>query len=147
MRAELLDPRTDERWREFVGRAPGTTIFHHPAWLRLLSDQYGHTFEACCIVDERGAIAGGLPWARIESRLTGRRLVALPFSDACAPLLDGASEEELAAALDEARHSAGLGLEIRWRLDALTGEHPHLYWRHVLPLDPDADAVARRSRA
>ena len=146
MRAELLDPGTDERWRDFVGRAPGATIFHHPVWLRLIAAQYGYRFEACCLADEHGSIAAGLPWARIESRLTGRRLVALPFSDACAPLVDGASEEDLAAALDEARRSAGLGLEVRWGLDALAGEHPHLYWRHVLPLEPDAEAVARRSR-
>ena len=146
MRAELLDPRTDLRWRDFVGRAPGATIFHHPAWLDLLATQYGWDFRASCLTDTDGRLTAGLPWARVESRLTGSRLVALPFSDACPPLLDGGSREELAAAADEARRAAGLGLEVRWRLDALGGAAPHRFWLHTLALDRDADAVARRAR-
>jgi CelD/BcsL family acetyltransferase involved in cellulose biosynthesis len=146
MRAELLDPRTDERWREFVGRAPGATIFHHPAWHDLLAAHYGHAFEACCLLDERGRIAAGLPWARVESRLTGRRLVALPFSDACAPLLDGAPEEALGRALDAERRNRELGLEARWRIEGLEGAAPHRFWRHVLQLEPDPAAVERRAR-
>lgn len=146
MRAEVLDPRTDERWREFVGRAPGATIFHDPGWMRLLSERYRYDFEACCLVDG-DRVAGGLPWARIESRLTGRRLVALPFSDTCAPLMDGAGEEELARAVDAARRERGLGLEVRWELPGLGGATPHLYALHTLALEPDADAVARRARS
>ena len=130
-----------------MGRAPGATIFHQPAWLRLLAGEYGYEFEACCLVGPADRIAAGLPWARIESRVTGRRLVALPFSDACPPLVDGASEEDLAAAVEEARRDTGLGLEVRWRVDALGGPAPHLYWRHALPLEPDAEAVAGRARS
>jgi CelD/BcsL family acetyltransferase involved in cellulose biosynthesis len=145
MRAELLDPRTDGRWREFVGRAPGATIFHHPAWLELLAAQYRFEIQACCLTDPDGRLVAGLPWARVESRLTGRRLVALPFSDACPPLTDGATPDELAEAADDARRAAGLGLEVRWRLDAL-GPAPHRYWLHTLALDPNAEAVERRAR-
>ena len=147
MRAELLDPRTDERWREFVERAPGATIFHHPAWLELVGAQYGYAFEACCLVGADGRVTAGLPWARIDSRLTGRRLVALPFSDECAPLTDGATEEALAAAVDAARGDQGLGLEVRARFEGLPGESPHRYWRHVLSLDQDAQTVERSARA
>jgi CelD/BcsL family acetyltransferase involved in cellulose biosynthesis len=144
MRTELLDPRTDDRWEEFVRRAAGATMFHHPAWLALLSARYRYDFTASCLVDDDGRVVAGLPWARIESRLTGRRLVALPFSDACRPLVDGAAEDELANAVGEHRRAAGLGLEVRWRMDAL-GETVHRYWRHTLQLEPDADAVARRA--
>ena len=146
MRAELLDPRTDGRWSEFVARAPGATIFHHPLWHGLLAAHYGYDFRACCLTDEAGRVVAGLPWARVESRLTGRRLVAVPFSDACEPLTDGAGSAELAAAVETARAEQGLGLEVRWRFDALGGAAPHLYWRHVLPLVGDADSVERRAR-
>ena len=123
-------------------------MFHHPAWLRLLAARYRYDFAASCVVDDDGRVVAGLPWARIESRLTGRRLVALPFSDACQPLTDGASEEELARAVDEHRREAGLGLEVRWRLDSLSdGVAVHSYWRHTLPLEPDADAVAKRAKS
>ena len=146
MRTELLDPRTDGRWEEFVERASGATMFHHPAWIALLADRYRYEFAASCLVDDGGRIVAGLPWGRIESRLTGRRLVALPFSDACEPLTDGASEDELARAIDEHRRETGLGLEVRWRMEAL-GTTAQQYWRHTLALEPDADAVAKRAKS
>ena len=144
MRTELLDPRTDSRWEEFVGRAEGATMFHHPAWLELLATCYRYDFAASCLVDDGGRVLAGLPWARVESRLTGRRLVALPFSDACPPLTDGAPADALAQAVDEHRRTTELGLEVRWKMEAL-GQTVHRYWRHTLPLEPDADAVSRRA--
>lgn len=146
MRTELLDPRTDARWRDFVERAERATIFHHPAWLDLLATCYRYEFAASCLVDDGGRVVAGLPWARIDSRLTGRRLVALPFSDACQPLTDEASEEELAGAVGEHRSETGLGIEVRWRMDPL-GPTVQRYWRHALPLEEDADAVARRAKS
>ena len=145
MRTELLDPRTDERWEEFVSRASGATMFHHPAWLDLLGTRYRYDFAASCLVDDGGRVVAGLPWARVESRLTGRRLVALPFSDACQPLTDAASEAELARAVEEHRRATGLGLEVRWEMEAL-GDTVQRYWRHTLALEPDADAVAQRAK-
>ena len=109
---------------------------------------YRYDFAAACVVDDGGRIVAGLPWGRIESRLTGRRLVALPFSDACEPLTDGASVEELARAIDEHRRATGLGLEVRWLMDSLSeGVAVHRYWRHTLPLESDADAVHKRARS
>jgi CelD/BcsL family acetyltransferase involved in cellulose biosynthesis len=147
MPTELLDPRTDERWGDFVDRAEGATMFHHPAWLDLLAARYRYEFAASCVLDGDGRVVAGLPWARIESRLTGRRLVALPFSDACPPLVDGAAEDELARAVEEHRREMGLGLEVRWRMDALPGEVVHSYWRHTLPLDSDVEGVERRAKS
>ena len=146
MRSELLDPLSDPRWAEFVARASGATIFHDPAWIRLLADQYGYEFRASCVVDGTRVLAG-LPWGRIESRLTGKRLVALPFSDACPPLYDGAGEEPLAAAIREHTEATGLGLEIRGTLDALEAPAPHRFWQHTLALEPDPDAMERRAKS
>lgn len=147
MRTELLDPLTDGRWRDFVERAQDATVFHHPAWLGLLARNYRYEFRAPCLVGDGDRISGGLPWARVESRLTGRRLVSLPFSDASPPLLDGAGETELAAAVETERAKTGLGLEVRGRLEPLGGVSAHRFWQHTLALDRDADAVARRAKS
>lgn len=144
---ELLQPITDPRWREFLDRTRGATIFHHPAWLELLASNYGYEFRAPCLLDEQGRVVAGLPWARIESRLTGRRLVALPFSDACTPLTGGRSEDELARLLDAQRRELGLGLEVRARMDALGAPSPHRYWQHTLRLEADAGAVERKAKS
>jgi CelD/BcsL family acetyltransferase involved in cellulose biosynthesis len=146
MRSELLDPRSDGRWWELIERAPAATAFHHPAWLSLIADHYRYRIEAPCLVEQGGRLAAGLPWARVESRLTGRRLVALPFTDACEPLIAGASERDLVDAVEDARVRARLPLEIRAPLEGMPGGSPQRYWRHVLTLDHDADNVARRAR-
>src|SRR4051794_23322357 len=83
---ELIDPRSDPRWAAFIGEAAGS-VFHHPEWLRLLHRSYGYEIAACCVGDGDGGIAAGLPLARVTSPITGRRLVALPFSDVCEPLV------------------------------------------------------------
>ena len=123
----MMDPLADPRWLELVRRAPGATIFHHPAWLRLLRDPYRYELSACVVG------GGGLPIAAV----TGRRLVALPFSDLCPPL--GATPE-LVRALDDFRGDRPL--EIRGNLeDAAPGERFH---HHLLALEPDVEAVVRR---
>jgi hypothetical protein len=116
----VIDPVADPRWRELVQRSPEATIFHHPAWLRLLRDTYGFTMSACVVGD------AGLPVAAV----TRGRLVALPFSDLCPPL--GATPE-LAAALEDFR--GGRPLEIRGDLDG--GEPGERFHHHVLALETD----------
>jgi CelD/BcsL family acetyltransferase involved in cellulose biosynthesis len=144
-----LDPLADGRWAELIERAPDATIFHHPAWLRLLRDTYRYELTACCVEDGDGTLAAGLPIAAVSSRLTGRRLVALPFSDLCPPLIaPGAAPGAglaLAGALDTLRRRRGVALEVRGTGGALAGAPPgDRFHHHLLPLEPDIAAVERR---
>ncbi len=114
--ASAIDPIEDSAWLEFIEACPGATAFHHPAWLELLRRQYGYEIEACC-VKEGDRIKAGIPIARISSPLTGRRLVSLPFSDACPPLVSedaGPSViEALSDTLAERSRESGLRLTVR----------------------------------
>lgn len=87
MRTALVDPRTDRRWLSLLARAPQASVFHDPGWIALVAGHYRYPVAAAVVLDARGEAAAGLPLALIASRLTGRRLVALPFSDACGPLV------------------------------------------------------------
>lgn len=113
----LLDPLNDPRWARFVDRCPQASIFHHPAWLGLLGEHYRYPLAAAAVLDARGEPVAGLPLALIASRLTGRRLVTLPFSDVCPPLLaPGASPgalKMLAEAVEGERRRRALPLEVR----------------------------------
>jgi hypothetical protein len=82
---QILDP-TDERWIAFVDSAPTANIFHHPAWINLIAECYGFRPFVIVISDENGEINAGLPIMEINSSLTGRRWVSLPFTDHCHPL-------------------------------------------------------------
>lgn len=134
-----IDPIADPAWLAFVESSPGATIFHHPAWLELLRRQYGYEMQAICVEGANG-IEAGIPIARISSPLTGRRLVALPFSDACPPLAaDAGSLEGLSAALAE--ESAGSGLRLTVRAPVSGAAVCDRFVTHLLPLSGDPAEV------
>jgi CelD/BcsL family acetyltransferase involved in cellulose biosynthesis len=83
-----VDPRSDPLWCNLVNQAP-SSVFHSPAWIQVLSDTYGWDARALVMVDDRGQPYGGLPFVRI-SDILGERILALPFSDYCDPLVDTA---------------------------------------------------------
>src|ERR1041385_1155794 len=139
----LLDPIEDRRWGEFVAGAPRASIFHHPSWLALLREQYGYRMLACCVIDPDGQVRAGLPLALVSSRLTGRRLVALPFSDVCTPLSEDGAERRLDDVLDELRLSLGVELRVHGPL-ARIGRPGAAYHHHLVRLEADVDAVRRR---
>src|SRR3954454_24215984 len=88
---EWLAPVLDPRSAGLLYDSREAIIFHEPAWMALLHREYGFAFQAVCVVDGADVLAG-LPLARVRSRLTGDRLVALPFSDCCAPLFREGSD-------------------------------------------------------
>jgi CelD/BcsL family acetyltransferase involved in cellulose biosynthesis len=143
--ARLIDPLADPAWLELVERSPEATIFHHPAWLDLLRRQYGYEMQACCLCGPDG-VEAGIPIARISSRLTGRRLVSLPFSDSCPPLLAGGEDAEalaeLAAALSAESRRSGMELTVRATMPATTpGFIRDRFVSHELSLRPDPAEV------
>jgi CelD/BcsL family acetyltransferase involved in cellulose biosynthesis len=147
--ARTVDPLVDGDWLALVQRAPDASIFHHPAWLSLLRDAYGYAIEACCVAAPDGRLLGGLPVAEVSSRLTGRRLVALPFSDFCPPLIAPEAPAEAVVALRDAlvrlRSNRGVPLEVRGNGQALRGAAPgERFHHHVIALEADVAAVARR---
>jgi CelD/BcsL family acetyltransferase involved in cellulose biosynthesis len=142
-RPGLLDPIEDPRWGAFVADTWQASVFHHPRWLALLREQYGYRMMACCVTDAGGRVCAGLPLALVSSRLTGRRLVALPFSDVCPPLGEDGAAQRLPAALDELRLS--LDVELRVHAPLAAGGRPGpAYHHHLVGLETDVEAVQRR---
>src|SRR5258707_14891482 len=81
-----VDPRTDPVWQLLVDRTP-SSVFHSPAWIQVLTDTYGWEASAYVVLDDGGEPCAGIPFCRIADIL-GERIVALPFSDYCDPLVD-----------------------------------------------------------
>ncbi len=150
MKAEQLDPLADLRWARFVEETPSASVFAHPAWLGLIGRQYRYGMSALGVSGADGELLVGLPVARVASWLTGKRMVALPFSDVCPPVrgagADAAADASLAAALVDLRRSSGLDVEVRERLPDVAGAHviPR-FLVHRLALEADAEAVLARA--
>ena len=111
----LLDPFQDPRWADLVDRHPRSSVFHTVAWLEALQQTYGYQPVAYATSPSGGSLEDGLVFCRVKSWITGRRLISLPFSDHCEPLLNSASDEPaFATALEQTLHREKLRyIEIR----------------------------------
>jgi CelD/BcsL family acetyltransferase involved in cellulose biosynthesis len=147
MQSLTIDPLRDPRWPSLIEASPQANVFHHPAWLRLLSVRYGYPMSAVCIAAPDGRPLAGLPLARVESRLTGNRLVALPFSDRCRPAYAEATppgdvQQALGDALVAEHRRSALDIHLHDHVPGLTGA-----WtltdsvEHRLALEPDVARV------
>jgi hypothetical protein len=67
-------------------------VFHTVGWLRTLKRTYGYEPLAFTTSPPGDELENGITFCRINSWLTGRRLVSLPFSDHCEPLCDSPDE-------------------------------------------------------
>jgi len=140
-----LDPLTDPRWRELVERDERASAFHTSGWLEALRRTYAFTPVVYTTDGARAELRSAVPFCAVTSWLTGRRLVSLPFSDHCEPLVDGPVElgEILDHVTAEARRSGWRYVQIRPRSGAAaTGfQHQERSYHHALDLRPDLDTL------
>jgi hypothetical protein len=83
----LIDPVGDRRWQEFVAGHEASSLFHSVEWLLALQRTYGYEPVAFTVARDEQHLEAGLLFCRVKSWITGRRLVSLPFSDHCEPLV------------------------------------------------------------
>lgn len=144
-----VDPRSDPRWERFVAGHPDGTIYHHPAWLEVLTIEYDRPSLCLACVDGAGQFAGVLPL--VETRglplAGGRRLASLPRTPIAGPLSysDRATAALLTAAIDRVARHPGAQLEVRLAspsceglVPGLTGARGRSNYRLDLPRQRDA---------
>jgi hypothetical protein len=95
MRVYKINPLEDERWPQFLERHRLATVFHTAGWLDALHRTYGYRASALTTSSPGEALTNALVFCRIQSWLTGRRVVSVPFSDHCTPLVEDEVELEL----------------------------------------------------
>ncbi|MGA9041498.1 MAG: GNAT family N-acetyltransferase [Terriglobales bacterium] len=145
--AQSIEPLQDSRWDNLVQNHPRASVFHSSPWLRALSRTYG--YEPIAYTTSRAGqdLQNGIVFCRIESWLTGRRLVSLPFSDHCEPLVDAAPDYVVLAAALEREYERGQWsyLEIRplepFNLATLLRHTAVTYTFHKLDLAPSLDTI------
>ena len=74
-----IDPLKDERWVRFVEEHPDASVFHTPAWLTALERTYGYEPVVFTTSPPDAELKNAIVFCRIESWLTGHRIVSLPF--------------------------------------------------------------------
>jgi len=149
-RVYLIDPLKDPRWEDLLARSPSASLFHSAAWLEALRRTYGYACTAYTTSAPGEPLENGLPFCRIQSWLTGRRLVSLPFSDHCAPLVEknGDLRDLVSALQEECRKKRWRYIEMR-PLESLEAASQLVrsvatYTLHRLDLLPDLETIFGR---
>jgi CelD/BcsL family acetyltransferase involved in cellulose biosynthesis len=138
---------SDNRWKKIIDFHREATIFHHPAWLRLITESYGYRPFVVISQDENGNIRAGLPMMEIKRMFTRTRWVSVPFSDHCAPLsTDSSGIEQMVDRLTTlARKPGAPEIELRLVDPAQTRFQPSgEFVLHTIPLEAILENVERR---
>jgi hypothetical protein len=141
VKINILDPLVDRRWDQLVASHPSASVFHDRGWLNALARTYGYQPLVITTANESEALENGIVLCRVSSWITGTRLVSLPFSDHCEPLLEnlGQLPEFLAWLRKECDLQAGRYVELRPTSGNLIGgcglEPSCSYWFHELDQD------------
>lgn len=146
---QTIDPITNARWRELLEKHPAASVFHTPQWLEALWRTYGYEPIVFTTSSSDGPLANGIPFCAVSSWLGRPRLVSLPFSDHCAPLIQNPEQlSGLLSALSENVDSAKWkSMEIRARETDSTdcGDlcKSTAFVLHKLDLRPKLDEIFR----
>lgn len=144
-----IDPLKDDRWSELVSRHPLASVFHTRGWLRALQATYGYEPVAFTTSPPNDQLTTAILCCVVRSWLTGTRLVSLPFSDHCEPLVGEPDEfRRLCAHLDALR------VQERWKYVEIRTANPalefsqnftqaHVYAFHQLDLRPSLDTLRK----
>jgi hypothetical protein len=150
----LVNPLGCSNWDEQISRLPGASFFHTQAWARALYETYEYS-PVYFVAKNENSITSVLPLMEVDSWLTGRRGISLPFTDTCEPLCSNRTEfEQLAArTMSHARARHWKYCEFRdaraWFANAIASTS---YYGHTLNLNRDepglfaqADSATRRA--
>jgi hypothetical protein len=103
-----IDPLTDSRWLGFLRRSPCASVFHTSGWLKAVHMTYGHQPVALSVLAPDGDLLSAIVFCRVSSWFTGQRLISVPYSDHCDPLVASAADlESLLSAFEERARKQG----------------------------------------
>lgn len=85
--AQVVNPVHAANWGGLLADFSDYSFFHGSAWAKTLEGAYGYT-PVYLTVEEAGNVRGLLPLMEVNSGLTGRRGIGLPFTDECGALYD-----------------------------------------------------------
>jgi hypothetical protein len=144
-----LEDRHDETLMNFLRSREDATVYYTPAWRDTIVSTYGYRPIYLGYM-EADRLTAALPLMYVDSWLTGKRLVSLPFTNACGPIGDPANSGLL---LDEALRIHGeLGaeaLELRTQanvnqIDDTRFSSVSYFVTSLVPLENDPDVVWKR---
>jgi GNAT acetyltransferase-like protein len=148
-----IDPLQDPRWNAFLEEHNRASVFHTVGWLDALRRTYGYEPIVYTTSPPDAELRNGIVFCRVQSWVTGRRLVSLPFSDHCEPLIDRGGDFERIFLYLQTRVASGdwKYVELRPTSGSLSlssvqecFQPSKQYYLHTIDLQPQEDQLLRR---
>jgi hypothetical protein len=133
---QIINPITHPGWNNLILSHPDYSFFHSSAWAKVLNEAYGYKLLYFTVL-KNGSLSALIPIMEVNSFLTGRRGVSLPFTDYCEPIInDGVKFQDLMNLITEYGEKAGWKyIEFRGGKDLLPFSSPSCtYIGHTLDL-------------
>lgn len=133
---EIINPVDYPNWDDLVLSAKDYSVFHSSSWAKVLCESYHYTPIYFALCDD-GKLSALISAMEVNSILTGRRGVSLPFTDHCEPIIDNGARFQ-----DMFNHVIKHGKKKGWKVLELRGEqnlfpsamNSATYYNHVLTL-------------
>ncbi|HWA29263.1 MAG TPA: GNAT family N-acetyltransferase [Lacunisphaera sp.] len=140
----MLNPLESADWDRQLEQLPDAAFFHTACWARVLTESYGYAPRYHVHTEPDGKLRSLIALMEVDSWLTGRRGVSLPFTDDTEPLCN--STEAFTQLFEAAKQ---LGRARRWKYIELRGGKKWLpeaqsatsFLNHILPLEAGEKAV------
>jgi lipid II:glycine glycyltransferase (peptidoglycan interpeptide bridge formation enzyme) len=145
---KIVNPLEHESWDKYVLGFKEHTFFHSSGWIKVLKETYGYQPLVFC-VNNKERVAAIFPLMQVNSILTGRRGVSLPFSDFCASIF---LDEDVASAamkklLDFGSQQKWKYIELRGNLISVEKHSSYTsYYHHEVNLDDEPELVFKNFR-
>ena len=133
---EIIDPTQIPDWDQILLNTPGYSFFHSVSWSRVLQESYGYRPKYFTEMKE-GRFSVLIPIMEVNSFLTGKRGVSLPFTDSCEPIIEESQKapEIWAEILASGANQGWKSLEMRSENSFLPDPPPATsFFSHLLDL-------------
>ena len=136
MELTIINPLEYPGWDELLLTNENCSFFHSSSWARVLCESYKYKPLYFTSIDN-GKLSDLIPVMEIQSLLTGRRGVSLPFTDYCQPIMSGKShfKEIIDYIIDYGKRAGWKYIEWRGGEDYFQDTiHSSFYYGHTLDL-------------
>jgi hypothetical protein len=143
MQLSIINPLNYPNWDDLVLSTDKCSIFHSSHWARVLSESYGYQpLYFVKIAD--GKLNMLFPFVEINSLLTGKRGVSLPFTDYCEPIIPQQNnfQDAMCYLIEYAKKAGWKYIEIRANGSLFNGTPPSsFYYGHTLDLSQGIERI------
>lgn len=150
MKFDIINPLECQDWDKLVLSTSEYSFFHTSSWAMVLCESYQYTPFYFTLMDSEKRLVTLIPIMEINSKITGRRAVSLPFTDYCEPIItDRRRIKNIMDDLIQYGKKAGWkSLELRWGSNLSSGfPSSYCFYGHTLDLSGDFDRLSSTFRS